>query len=328
MPPVDIDRIAARFEPAMRKALLGAWETLRGKLSAGVIADAMQQGADAVIRLLSSVSLTDAERLKAVQPLVGAAQRAAYASAKPFVMLFNLPDPIAAGWVLSTADQMGWLRVGVDDDWRQFIRQTVRRAFVEGGHPYETARLIRGSLGLNGRQAEALARFGEGLTRSGIGGSAWDRAVARQRDRYVKQRAVMIARTETIRAAQQGQLAVWDQAVADGILEPERTWRVWIAAANACDICLGLNGTEVRLNDEWPGYGMVASAHPQCKCSQGLKFHDDDIVRHPPTAKAWVVKPLGDYADWDACVRTMTGKLGSRQAAERYCGRLESLING
>jgi len=215
------------------------------------------------------------------------------------------------------------LQTGVD---RELIRRTVRQAFLTGGHPYQQAQVFRHSVTMLPRDQLRLQRYAAGLWDSGVSERMYNLRVDQFAQRMWRDRARMIARTETIRAAQQGQLAAWDQAVTDGILEPERTWRVWIAVASACDICLSLNGTEVRLNDEWPGYGMVASAHPQCKCSQGLKFHDDDIVRQPPTAKAWVVKPLGQFADWDACVRTMTGKLGSRQAAERYCGKLQSLI--
>ena len=145
---------------------------------------------------------------------------------------------------------------------------------MEGGHPYETARLIRGSIGLNERQAGALLRFGEGLTQQGVTGSAWERAVSRQEQRYLKQRAEMIARTETIRAAQQGQLEAWNEAAGEGLLEPERTWRVWQATSDPCDECAAMNGKEVPLKEPWPHGGMEAHLHVNCMCVQSLVFHD------------------------------------------------------
>ncbi len=199
--PLDIERLAARFEPAMRRALLQAWETLKGRVPVGQIVDAMGQGYRAVMDLLVDAHLTVDEYLRATEPLTDAATAAAYEAAKPFGMRFDLPDPVARQWVLSTTEANGWLRYNITPEGRQFVQDTIRQAFMEGGHPFQTARAIRGSIGLNPQQAAQLRRFGEGLTQSGVTGSAWERAVARQEGRLIAQRAEVIARTETIRAA-------------------------------------------------------------------------------------------------------------------------------
>lgn len=272
--PSPTERAARRYEPATQAAILAAWQALRGQIPVGAIADAMAQGAEAVVQLLAQARLTEAQVQAAARPLVQAMQASAAAAAEPFRMVFGLPDQRATQWVLSTADANGWLRYNVDAEARELIRTTIQRAFVEGGHPYQTARLIRGSIGLNAQQTAALQRFGEGLTSQGISGSAWERAVARQEARYLKYRAEMIARTETLRAAQQGQLEAWQEAKTQGLYEPERTFRVWIATSGACDECAAMDGEEALIDESWPHGDEEAYLHPNCMCTQGLAFHD------------------------------------------------------
>lgn len=316
--PSDIERLAARFEPATRRALLGAWETLRGKVTVGQIADAMRQGYEAVAQLLLTARLTPDELRLAAEPLASAMQTAATSSAFTFNLRFDLPDERAVGWVLSTADANGWLQVGVD---RELIRSTVQRAFVEGGHPYQSAQALRYSVTMLPRDQLRLQRFAEGLWDSGVSEAMYNLRVDQFAARMLRDRARTIARTETIRAAQQGQLEGWRAAQAEGLLEPDRTWRVWSAVSDACDECQAMDGEIVKWDEAWPHGDMEAFLHPQCRCGQGLTFFDD-------VGKSAFAKPLGRYVDWGACVTDMTRRLGSKAAAERYCGKLQSLIEG
>ena len=45
-------------------------------------------------------------------------------------------------------------------------------------------------------------------------------------------------------------------------------------------------------------------------------------------SKARVLKPLGRFPDFAACVTAMSRKLGSVGAARRYCGALQQRIEG
>jgi hypothetical protein len=144
--------------------------------------------------------------------------------------------------------------------------------------------------------------------------------VARREAQYLRDRARTIARTETIRAAQQGQMAAWREAADRGILERDRTFRVWQTVGSAaCDICAPMNGERAALDTPFSNGLMEAHAHPNCRCTMSLVFTEE---------KSRIAKPLGRYADWGACVSDMARRLGSREAAERYCGKLESLIRG
>jgi SPP1 gp7 family putative phage head morphogenesis protein len=181
---------------------------------------------------------------------------------------------------------------------RERIRQVLLRAFKQGGHPFQQAREIRQWIGLTARQDQDLAdyrsalennspaalerplrdrRFDRSVAKAIQQGRALDEAridklVARYRELLVQDRARTIARTETIRAANEGQRESWRQARDHGLLDPATTRRVWIASgdSNTCATCLALNGKTVGLNEEFPGGDPPC--HPKCRCSTGLKF--------------------------------------------------------
>ena len=83
-------------------------------------------------------------------------------------------------------------------------------------------------------------------------------------------RAELIALTESMAAANEGNREAWDQAVEEGLL-PEDAKKVWIAAEDACDDCAELDGEEVGLDEDYPGDGGDGPPlHPRCRCSEGI----------------------------------------------------------
>lgn len=271
---MDIDRLAAGLEPELRRAVLAAWEALRDQIPVGVLTDAVAAGLPAVLAVVEQARLPDALRLRVEDSLLRAFQGAAVPTAVTFGLRFDMPDLLARGRVWQTVDEQGWLRFGADQEWRDAAADVLRRAFVEGGHPYETARRIRDGLGLNGQQLRRLAVYEQGLNEAGMRASEIQRLGERFRARLVRERAETIARTETLRAAQEGEWAAWEQAAGDGVLQPDRTWRLWQARGDACPLCSELDGTRVRFNEEWPFGSMLARRHPRCRCVQSLVFDE------------------------------------------------------
>ena len=85
-------------------------------------------------------------------------------------------------------------------------------------------------------------------------------------------RAELIARTEVMRAANEGQRQSWDQAVEDGLLSGNEQ-REWIATGDdgVCPICDELDGQTTGLDGQYPGEGEDGPpAHPRCRCTEGL----------------------------------------------------------
>jgi len=120
----------------------------------GEILEAMRQGVEPVLRLLEQARLTDEMITRTVEPLAQAMVRAGVNAAGPFTMRFDLPDERAVQQVLQLADVNDWLRFNVSPEQREQIGGMIRTAFMEGGHPYETARLIvQSGIGPNSVQA-------------------------------------------------------------------------------------------------------------------------------------------------------------------------------
>jgi hypothetical protein len=84
-----------------------------------------------------------------------------------------------------------------------------------------------------------------------------------------EQRAKVIAHTETMAAANEGQKQLWGQAVTDGYLNGGERM-VWIVTPDdrLCPICEGQEDTMVPLGQQFPSGGPPA--HPRCRCTTGL----------------------------------------------------------
>lgn len=83
-------------------------------------------------------------------------------------------------------------------------------------------------------------------------------------------RAEVIARTESMMAANEGQREAWRQAVDNGWLD-ESTRRQWIASSDACPECDALDGEEADLGGNYPNDGGEGPPlHPNCRCTEGI----------------------------------------------------------
>jgi len=98
------------------------------------------------------------------------------------------------------------------------------------------------------------------------------RMTDRYYERFLRYRAHMIARTETIRAAVKGQQLLWEQAVASGKLDPAKVQRRWVTAGDerVCPICAPLDGEKAGLYEDFPEGDPPA--HPMCRCGLVLDF--------------------------------------------------------
>lgn len=198
---------------------------------------------------------------------------------------------------------------GINRRSRDGLRTIMSASFQDGIPPASSARRIRQIVGLTPKQAEMVINFRRALT--GGRGAAPSRSVlarqlrdhrfdptvlraidrgivltAAQRERMVARfaerllafRANNIARTETIRAANAGQQALWDQMVQQRILIPEEMRRIWIVTQDdrLCPICEpipGLNAGGVGMDVPFitpVGELMHPPAHPQCLPSDTL----------------------------------------------------------
>jgi hypothetical protein len=114
----------------------------------------------------------------------------------------------------------------------------------------------------NIKDAIASALEGDGID------AAYDDILAAVGD---SDRAEMIARTEVMTAANEGQREGWSQAVDAGLL-PKDTEIEWIATSDCCDDCADLDGATRPIDGEYEDSdaGDGPPLHPNCRCTEGV----------------------------------------------------------
>lgn len=222
-------------------------------------------------------------------------------------MSFTLLNPSSVSFLQGYSLE---LITGLTAIMRDSIREVLTRAFREGIPVAAQARLIRQYIGLTPAQVRAVENYRRllesgdpGALRETLGralrDARYDRTIenavtsgarlTRQQinamvDRYVsrqlKYRAEMIARTETIRAANAGQIEAWRQAQQQGYLAAtvRQQW-IYTKDERTCDICpqiADMNPGGVAIGGMFQSpVGLVKmppDPHPQCRCALGLVF--------------------------------------------------------
>ena len=227
-------------------------------------------------------------------------------------MNFNLTSPTAIEWVHGHAAD---LVTEVSRETQLAVRDIVGRAFTQGGHPYEQAREIRQSVGLTVRQATAVENYRsflvglrdrksfdklpkgvtEALEMGGVQarqigalsrqGSKYltddriDKLVAKRTEKWLKYRSEMIARHETLVASNQGRMELWEQGVAQGVIDTDRARLHWINTPDRrlCEHCRQMVGDRAiarmgQLFDTPLGMMAGPPMHILCRCAASLFF--------------------------------------------------------
>ncbi len=238
-----------------------------------VVQDVVQAWADALMG--DDVALTHSHgthyrEMEAATSLPDALASAARAGAKAAVRTYDLAmsftsvNPAAIAWA---HDHAALLITSMSDDVKDAIRLTVVQSFEEGIAPRDVAKLIRANIGLTERDAGAVMKRQLKLLADGMSPARAVAAAEKYADKLVRSRALTIARTEGMRAANEGQRMLWEEARKVGLLSGLEK-KVWITA-DPCPICEPLEGETVGMNESF-SIGTDPPAHPRCRCTIGL----------------------------------------------------------
>jgi SPP1 gp7 family putative phage head morphogenesis protein len=197
-------------------------------------------------------------------------------------------DRTNAEAVIAAEEHAAEMVTAVSAETRQSINVIVQRMFTEGIPPKQAAGLIQKVVGLTEIQANAVVNLHMKIITSpgaliyagktpvrvpqaGMGTEQLDRTLTKYADRLTRQRAMNIARTETVRAANEGQMELWRQAQSTGQLGSQIRHE-WIAdnTERTCQICSGANGEVVVVGKLFSTGVTIPPAHPSCRCSTGL----------------------------------------------------------
>lgn len=268
----DLRRIADAATPQLRK------EILRGltKVKGGVDLSAMEKAlrANDIEAAMKAVPWEDfgefmtpkAEDLfqKVIVKAAGIG-----ADSVPGDFAFNVENPLATKWAKANAAK---LVTNVDTASRDAIKNSVVKALQTEQDWKAAAKEIRGYVGLTDPQIKSIENQREDLLEAGYEIEEIEGMLGTRIEQMIRYRSDMIARTESIDAANRGQEAAWESAMEEGWLDPRTAKREWIAGPNPCEDCAAIADADpVGLDEEFPEDGGEGPPlHPNCNCGEGL----------------------------------------------------------
>ena len=191
---------------------------------------------------------------------------------------FDVTNPEAVAWIRAHAAE---LVTAVTAETQAAIRAVIARSFEEGIAPRDAAKLIRSLVGLTERDALAVVNARGRWLGAGVAPDVAARRAEKYAGKLHRARALLIARTETIRASNSGQIELWRQAITAGSLR--RTMhKTWLVADDErlCPTCDAYTDIHAPVLEPFAENGLMAPpAHPACRCCTGLI--DDPSVPNP-----------------------------------------------
>lgn len=252
-------------EPLIAAVL--AWiASLRAAVTVDMVADAI--GSGSTVRILDAVSHVKqlvlnllptglAEGTHTVDQLPGA---------RKLRLSFDVYDP---RFHIAVDEQGANAIREIDHETREAIRRIISDAYRNGWHPRVFAPMIQQTIGLTKRQTIAVANLYNTQVENGFPQGRARQAADRYADRLRRQRALTIARTETITAARISRVAGFEQAARHGLFNRSRAFLEWDAIqTDPKEICFQLDGTRVPLGSDFDG--LLPPAHPNCRCTVNL----------------------------------------------------------
>lgn len=291
--------VAARNVPSFSKAWLKATRDLSDGANLSAIEEAVQNlDAQAVINAIPSLS--DLESLQFQKMQIEFERAYTKTIDQTFEVerkrqgwvfkSFTLENPFSLAWIADRSKAL--VEIYIIESQREVIRQILLRSLrAESAQPPRAVAreiLDRVDLGLTARDEGVVDRFLSGLLEKGVNPRDAQRQADKLAEKKRKQRALTIARTETIDAEARGVLDTWRVAQGDGLVPPTAQ-KEWIAAEFVssrppCQICQGLDETVVPLGEDFTfavGSSTVSkpspTAHPRCRCTIELVLPDEEV---------------------------------------------------
>lgn len=258
-----------RLEPKMRREVERALAKLQKRVTLAKLVDIIEKGDELGLRRVLSPLRSDVEAtLEMLTRAFTAGAKAASAISPVLEGAFALTNQLATK---AAEQQSAQLVTAISQETRKAIQSVIGQAFREGTSPAETARNLRPVIGLTERQSLAVQRLRTTLTKQGVSADVVSARMSRYAATLLRQRATLIARTELIDASTQGQLALWKQAIADGLIASNAR-KKWIVTPDdrLCPICQALAGKTIPIAGLFPGGVIGPPRHPNCRCTLAL----------------------------------------------------------
>ena len=276
----QLHAIADDAQPAIRREFQTAIERLRNEARLDDLKTAINQNDfNAILAALGMQAFAAQmgsmiRRLHQIFTDSALATQTTLPAEAQFALRFDLVNPQTVAFL---RDYDFNLIRELDDTTREGLRQILLDSQERGLTVDQTAKRLQAFIGLTQRQSISIDNYQAMLAEEGVAANVIERRVNAFRDRLIRMRSQVIAETETINAANAGQQALWEQAMAEGYLDFSQR-KFWIVTRDdrTCDICNAIPG----MNPEGVGVGESfatpvgpkrgPTAHPRCRCAMAL----------------------------------------------------------
>lgn len=182
-------------------------------------------------------------------------------------MRYDMHNPVIREHVRNAGHS---ITQNISNDGQALIASQVARWFNESSSPAQVAERIRNSVGLLPSHEKAVENYRRTLQAKGVSPGRIRDQVDAYAERLLTYRCRMIARTETADALVVGRRAVWEGAIAQGLVERGSVTKTWLVDGNPCPTCISLNGKTVGIDEKFKNakgeYFDDPPTHPHCQC--------------------------------------------------------------
>lgn len=253
----DIERLLRQMQPRIRAAFIQAIIIAQQENTLAELAVLANEGR--LLEVLDAASQAGAESLAdLINVIIGESGQATAASmARGFNTIISFDQVNQRAVDAMQANRLRLITEFVNEQ-RLATREALIDGIRRGINPRAQARVFRGSIGLTGRQVQAVNNFrtllregsAEALTRElrdrrfdptvrrAVAGdivltdAQIERMVTRYGDRFLKFRSEVIARTEALRSVHEGTELLFRQAIENGNIDGETLNRTWHTASD------------------------------------------------------------------------------------------------
>jgi SPP1 gp7 family putative phage head morphogenesis protein len=214
-----------------------------------------------------------------------------------FKMEFVAANPQAVAWAQSYSYE---LIQGITAETAAAIAVVIADSYTEGRTVVEIGKILRKTIGLNVNQTKRVLRMRAEMIARGWLQDKIDREVDKLTAKLIRERALTIAHTETMRASNKGIKMLWAQAQAKGLLtgHEKQQW-VFTEDEKACEQCEELDGTVVEMEGEFAPGVTEPPAHPNCRCRVALVLPevpqwmiDEELAKRQPKVEVEPVEEV------------------------------------
>ena len=283
-----LEALGKRMGSAVQLNLVNGLRTFKRRIPKDVLIDAFKSGDYmAALRLVDWKELpTDlAGVFEAIGLTVDEAGQIQIKTLPPNVnknLRFDTANPRIKSYL---AKRTGALITAIEDDARANVREIITSSFRQAQTPRQLAERVKASVGILPAHERALFNYRTGLEADGRPAKEVDRLADAYEERLLDYRAMNIARSETQQAMHTGQLSVWKEGAAQGLIDLETAKKVWATDGNPCETCEPMDGEMVGLDEDWiveypngetKSVQIPSESHPSCMCSMTLHFGEQE----------------------------------------------------